>query len=230
VVFGDSIAAGLGARGQSFGSLVAADLGATLTDHSLSATMVSRSVVVAADGPEADLGIVMHGISEALPRVKANQLARLPRRWRGAGRLDPRPYFSARGHKRLLQHAESAARWRAKVVLMSLAGTEQWIALPDYRRELGALLDQLEGCRQVLVLGPTPIEDRYFPGASRALRDYAQAGQEAAAEHGRVFVALDDVLDQWDDFLADHFHPTAGGHRKIADHVIEVIAGMPALR
>ena len=224
VAFGDSIAAGLGARGRAFPRVLAERLGAELDDRSLSATKVSRSLELAvADPPVADVALVMHGVSEALPRVPEHLLARLPRRWRGAGRLDPRPYFSSDPRKRMIQRADSWARTRTKVSLMRLAGTERWMTLPEYRRDLGLLLEALDGCGQVVVLGPTPIDDRGFPGASRALAEYAAVTRAVAADAGATFIALDAVLDRWDDLLADHFHPTASGHAKIAERVLEAV-------
>src|SRR3981081_4697249 len=94
IAFGDSIAAGLGAHGRAFPVLLASGLGMNLIDHASSAQMVDHPLTCVDDVE--GVVIVMHGITEAIPRPPRAALRRMPRRWRDPGHLDPRPYFSTR--------------------------------------------------------------------------------------------------------------------------------------
>jgi hypothetical protein len=221
VVFGDSIAAGLGAQGHAFPALLADQLGTELVDRAGSASMVNHSQTCVGDVK--GLVIVMHGITEAIPRPPRTALRWMPRRWTDPGHLDPRPYFSTRRRKLLAQRLESGVRWRLRNAMMRLHGTERWMSIDEYEHRLRALLDALSGSH-VIVAGGLPIDDRFFPGATAALRDYAERSQRVAEDAGAVYVDLSDTLDRWDDFLADRFHPNISGHRKIADRIVREVA------
>jgi hypothetical protein len=221
VAFGDSIAAGLGAHGRAFPVLLASRLGMNLIDHASSAQMVDHSLTQVDDVE--GVVVVMHGITEAIPRPPRAALRRMPRRWRDPGHLDPRPYFSTRRRTRLAQRLESGVRWRLRNTMMRLHGTECRMSIDEYEHRLRKLLGALDGS-PVIVAGGLPIDDRFFRGATAALRDYAERSRRVAEEAGATYVDLSDTLERWDDFLADHFHPNISGHRKIADRLAREVA------
>jgi hypothetical protein len=117
-VFGDSIAEGLAARGRPFPILLADDLNAELVDLSETARQVTDSLRLVEKARGCEIVVIAHGTTEALRRPTDAALRLVPARWRRPGWLDPRPYFSSRRPRRLGQRAESALRWRLKLVLM----------------------------------------------------------------------------------------------------------------
>lgn len=220
-VFGDSIAAGMGLHGDepSYGSIVARQMNLLLVDMSNSAQMVDESRIRAQTIPSAPaVAIVSHGVTEAIPRPTPRALRLVPTRWRRTGWLDPRPYHSPRHLRGLLTRLESATRWRVKVLLMRLVGSECMMDRERYGTEIDALIDLLETRRcRVIVVGPPDISERYFPGAGESHRSFQTAPRRTPD------VRLSGTLHRWDDYLADDFHPNAGGHRKIAQEILDVL-------
>jgi hypothetical protein len=202
--------------------LVAEHLKAELLDLTSSAMQITDSVRLASRARGADVVIVSHGVTEAIVRPAEKALRLLPARYRRAGWLDPRPYFSRRPVRRLGQRVESSARWRVKVLLMRLLGRQCWCDVQTYEVSLGVLLRSLDTAR-VFVVGSAAVDDRFFPGSGRSLDEYTRVSQKVAETHGAVFVDLSDVCIPWTDYLADHFHPNVGGHRRIADKIVSLL-------
>lgn len=219
-ILGDSVAAGLGARGRQFPVLVAEDLGAELVDLSTSARMIGDDDAEAVRG--ADIVVIAHGVTEAVLRPTTQALRCVPPRWRRAGWLDPRPFFGKRGPRRYGQRIESGCRWRVKVVLMRLFGHQQWMGSEQFAMALRTAVD---GCGpdRVILVGGFTIDDRFFPGSAAELERYAVVVRDVAAASGARHVDLTGACRRWDDYLADHFHPSQSGHRKIADLVTPAV-------
>lgn len=219
-VFGDSIAEGLGARGRPFPILVADDLNAELVDLSETARQVTDSLRLIEKARGCEIVVIAHGATEALWRPTDAALRLVPARWRRPGWLDPRPYFSSRRPRRLGQRAESALRWRLKLVLMRVFGSVQWLPAAEYEQTLTELVECLHDSR-VVVLSTLAVDDRFFPGSAAELERYSRINRETALAAGALFVDVSGACRRWSDYLADHFHPDAEGHRRIATMLLE---------
>lgn len=225
-VFGDSIANGFGLQNApSYPQLVAEALGLRLLDRSASAKSVSESLMEMSTEPlllESTIALIAHGITEAIPRPTELSLRLVPPRWRRLGWLDPRPWFSDRWIKGVLDRAESATRWRVKNFLIRRFGSTQVMDVQVYAAAHDNLVQELErrGAR-VVVVGQPDLSSRYFPGAAREMRRYA------AAASREPDVSLHGELETFADYLPDHFHPNAGGHRKIAALISSYLADDP---
>jgi lysophospholipase L1-like esterase len=228
VVFGDSIADGLGARGRGFPVLVAERLGVELLNLSASACMVDTSVSVVGSCRSGDLVVVMHGITEAIPRVLPARLRWIPARWAGPARMDPRPYYSSRLGRRILERIDSAVRWRVKRLLMH-GSTATLMTPDDYARNLDLLLTAAASkATMVIVISGCQVNDRFYPHAQTALRRYSTITRESAGRHGVACADVSQALDRWRDFLADDFHPSSRGHEKLASVVLSAVIGSQA--
>jgi len=180
-----------------------------------------------------DVMIVAHGITEALLRPPAAALRFVPPSWREKGGMDPRPYFSRRLVKRLGQKLKSAVRWRVKNLLMRRFGQAVWTEQALFEAQthdfIHTLLAETEA--RIVLLTHCGIDDRFFPGSSEALERYKAGLQRIAAEEAatrRVFLCdVSQALDRWDDFFADHFHPNAQGHAKIARAIAALLQPPP---
>ena len=221
-VFGDSIAEGVGAMGRSFPALISEALEAELIDLSASACQIGASLGRADKARGCQVALVSHGATEALLRPSHASLRLVPKRWRRPGWLDPRPYFSSRRGRRLLQRAESALRWRVKILLMRVLGTTQWTRPDEYEAALMQLVESLRPTR-VLILSTLFIDKRYFPGSDAEVKRYARIGREVAAKTGATFVDVSGTCRKWSDFCDDHFHPNSTGHQRIAECVLAAI-------
>jgi lysophospholipase L1-like esterase len=236
VIIGDSIAQGLGVEGKSYGELIRDWLSnrtsceVTLFNFAGSAMQLSESKMRLPDIVEASptFVIVAHGITEAIVRPTEKALRALPKRWRRAGWLDPRPYYSRRWWKCIGQKAESAVRWRVKVLLMRLFGGVTW---GDVERFEADLLDFVQNVlantkAYVILLTHCGIDERYFPGSLESLEAYRRAVERVrhALDPRRVYVCdVTQVCTRWDDYFDDHFHPNASGHEKIAKELAAII-------
>jgi GDSL-like Lipase/Acylhydrolase family len=218
-LFGDSIAAGLGVRGCSYGRVIADRLGAELLDYSGAATQVQVSLHLAQDMAPSELALIAHGITEAIIRPTPRTLRYMPRRWRMLGWMDPRPYYSTGLRRGLVQRIESAVRWRAKVRLLRLGGCR----LQDPETYAATLLALVQRCQasRIVILGPPGIDPRFFPDSPASYVAFAEASRRVAELAGVEYFELADVCSEWGDYLLDHFHPSAEGHRRIADAILD---------
>jgi lysophospholipase L1-like esterase len=223
VAFGDSITMGLGARGRPYPVVVAERLGVPPRNLSGTAMMVDVSAAAAGECQPGDLVLIMQGITEAIPRIPAGRLRRLPRRWAGLGHMDPRPYYSTRARRRVFELVESDIRWRVKSALLRRGGAP--LMSPEaYEHNLAGLVGAaLSVTPNVVVIVGAQISDRYFPGAAPAIDAYSQLSRTVADRSGVMCVDISRSLRRWDDYLADHFHPSAGGHAKIAETVLRAL-------
>jgi len=219
-MLGDSIAAGLGARGRQFPVLVAEDLGAELMDLSTSARQIRADDADAVR--DATVVVIAHGVTEGILRPSTRALRCVPPRWRRDGWLDPRPFFSEQRCRGLSQRLESGIRWRVKSALLRVFGPEQWTRPEHFSAVLQAVV---EGCgaERVVLVGGFTLDDRFFPNSASELELYAAISRDVAATTGARYVDVAAACDRWEDYLADHFHPSQTGHRKIADAVTPAV-------
>lgn len=231
VLFGDSIANGIGVSGRSYGQLVAQQLQLRLYDYSGSAKMVTESLEECGvlTVPHLSLCIIAHGATEGIVRPSPSCLRWVPRRWRAAGWMDPRPYYSSRWQKRIVQRIESSLRWRVKVFLLRYCGSRTYLEVSAYADTLRELIVKLSHpSRQVLVLSHVDVSQRFFPGSPKSLFEYADAAAHVARETGAIYVSLEGVCVKWNDFFLDHFHPNSTGHEKIAETIVASLHGQLA--
>lgn len=219
ILFGDSIAMGLGVRRHKYGLLIAEGRHGHLIDYSHTGWTVSQSLASYLESPQGgDIAIIAHGITEPILRPVLPSWVPLPRRWRRLGWMDPRPYFSTRAHRRALETAESALRWRVKNFLMRAFGSYQLASIDTFARDLERLKTECEarGAR-VVILGPPDIDERFFPGSVYEQLRYSRVSERIG---GADYVPVAGVIDRWGDYLADHFHPNDDGHEAIARRVL----------
>jgi len=179
-----------------------------------------------------DIVVFAHGITEAIPRVQKKHLKWMPKRWRRPGWMDPRPYYSSRTFRRVMEKVESGARWRAKVALIQMFGGKPWMSLEEFRRHTTEFVHNVLNHNRntrIILLATSDIEDKYFPGASESIRMYRQVFHEICnnpQSANRVFVCdAARNLHKWNDYLEDRFHPNGLGHDKIARALLNTILG-----
>lgn len=231
-ILGDSIAAGLGVRGKSYSDLICCQLEQNHDDvevynYASSAMQLvdSRRFISTIVDNKCDLIIIAHGITEAIVRPKDKLLKFMPKRWRRAGWMDPRPYFSKKKLRRLGQKIESSIRWRIKVFLVNLAGGITWGSRMQFKKNLNLLINEVlqDNISQVLLLSHTGIDEKYFPGSLTSLNDYKNDIFDLVEKFNTDRVKMLDIsniCDEWGDYLDDNFHPNKEGHRKIADLIL----------
>lgn len=207
-----------------------------LTDLSASARILTESHSLIAGKPrvDPDLAIIHHGITEAIIRPSPRALRYLPPRWRKPGWMDPRPYFSVRPIRRLLQVIESGLRWRTKVAMIRAGASMRYLSPQTYAEGLTGLLTDLTESHSslVIIISHCGISERHFPGSTESLEAFYRATIQAVQTHPHCHqVAIVDVRDLASDttlMLADGFHPSAAGHRVIANRAFSAYMTLPA--
>lgn len=231
-ILGDSIAAGLGVKGESYSDLIRCHLTKNHEDVEIynyagSAMQLvdSRKLISTIVDNECDFIIIAHGITEAIVRPKEKFLKFVPKRWRKAGWLDPRPYYSRQRLKRLGQYIESSIRWRIKVFLVILTGGITWGSRRQFKNDLNLSINEIlqDNISQVLLLSHSGIDEKYFPGSLISLNDYKNDISNLVENfntHRVKLLDISNICNEWGDYLEDNFHPNKEGHRKIADLIL----------
>jgi lysophospholipase L1-like esterase len=228
-VVGSSHSVGLGVHGRSFAVRAAELLGASETlQLSRSAQLVSQAgaeTVRAVQDFEPSLVIVSYGAAEGHvhpSRLLQSVLDRFaPASWRGPDGIEPRPYFSRRTTRRLVQRAVSRTKVLVKRLLIALTGGFHRLNAADFEAGLRDLLDRLGPAPKVLV-GLWPVDERMFPRSNPVLaRNDAILRTVAAERADAVYVDTAAVVRRWDDFLDDHAHLNDAGHNRVAALIAE---------
>jgi lysophospholipase L1-like esterase len=241
VFLGDSITEGLGVlrSNSNYANLLQAQLNSVLShpveimNFGSSAMQVNETRVKHEQRIlelQPDLIVIAHGITESIVREQKKFLKWLPKRWRRPGWMDPKPYYSTRIGRRILEKMESGLRWRVKVTLIKVFGGRPWMSIEEFRFQTTELVQNIlnssTGTKLVL-LTPSDIEDKYFPGSLESMKRYRGILHEIyenSKSSNRVFLCdTSQALDKWSDYLEDRFHPNELGHRKIADALLSTI-------
>ncbi|MBO2943795.1 SGNH/GDSL hydrolase family protein [Paenibacillus sp. F411] len=241
VFLGGSITEGLGVTrsGKTYANLLKSKLSKGLTEpieiinYGASAMQVNESRQryehdILEMKPE--LIVFAHGNTEAVVRERKSILRYMPRRWRKAGWMDPRPYYSSRFTRRCMEQMESAIRWRVKVLLIKVFGGKQWMDVTEFKQQTKEFVQKVlcdSPNTRIILLIPGSIEEKYFPGTPNSMEIYRRALKEIfeyTRASGKVFMCDSSMmLHQWDDYFADRFHPNENGHDKIAEALMETM-------
>lgn len=232
-LIGDSVMAGLGVRGKSFGMLIAQQLAAS------EVLVLARSewtVLHAVDSLprlqsfQPDLVLCAIGGSDAMVhvgRTAQNLISRFgPKSWRGTAGLEPRPWFSSKRLLRYRQVAGTAAKLVVKNIGVRCTGGYRRVEPDVFAETYPHLLNELLATGATVVcICPAGVDELFFPRTTRSGREYLPVLLQAAADRPDVvLVETDDLLRKWEDYLPDHAHLNPAGHRKVADSVISALA------
>jgi lysophospholipase L1-like esterase len=233
VLLGDSLIAGLGVRGRSYGQLVGEHLGARqILGWGRSGFTVETALrrLPALRERAPDLAVVGVGGSEGLVHAGARVQQLLqrvaPPTWQGVDGLEPPVWNAAPGAGRTRQRLETAAKLALKHASIGLGHVHRRLPPDDYVRDLHQLLAGLAeiGCLTVVVAVHVPDRLRW-PGSARSCREYATLTRRVVAAHQHVlFVESAPLLHRWADYTDDRAHLSASGHGKIADAVVGLLA------
>lgn len=234
VVLGDSIAAGLGVKDRSYCDLLLEKLkdsyrNAQALNLAGSAMQIneSRACLSKVIDHQPDVVVIAHGITEAIIRPRQKSLRFVPKRWRRAGWMDPRPYYSRRPWRRFIQRLESSIRWRVKNILIRNFGGLTWMSQTDYENHLKEVVTQLihHMNAKIILMSHCGIDEKFFPNSLTSLDRFNSITERVSRiyENQVFYCELRYVCEKWDDFFQDHFHPNEKGHRKIANKIYEIM-------
>lgn len=234
ILFGDSITQGLGSKKINFTTELANKLGESYSIENLAftGTMIDYGLEIAkkksfSDG---DICVIVYGNVDAQIRPNQNGFIYplIPRRFHGTGMLMPRPFYSSKPWKRLIQKMENIGREFFSKLIILVDGTEQWKDVAAFSEDYQEMVRLLKGHGATVVCCSTVyIDEHLFPkGTLEEYREFNEIIQGAAERHGDVFVDLFSLLkwavdkNGWNQiYNYDHFHPNTEGYELIANRL-----------
>lgn len=150
----------------------------------------------------------------------------LPKRYRGNGMLDPRPFYSSNKKRAIIERIDSFVRWHIKLVLMNICGTSTWVTLEEFEYEYRKFLDSFKDIENILLVSTVYIDEKYFPNSNLSYKKYNQCIKKLANEYKRDFIDVYSMQKKlgWEEIYGDdHFHPNKNGYVWYADVFSEVI-------
>lgn len=139
----------------------------------------------------------------------------IPKRYKGNGMLDPRPFYSSNKLRSLLEHTDSFIRFRLKIFLMKTCGTYSWVEVEEFEDEYRSFIDFFDINQKMLLVSTVYIDDYFFPGTNKNYNKYNKCIYNLAQEYELNFIDLRPIQKKfrWNElYNKDHFHPNREGY------------------
>lgn len=236
-VFGDSISEGIGSKKNNYCLYLKSLLSnyyetVTIMNYSLTGTTIHYILDNIEDewiNSYYDVIIIAYGNVDAMLRPdisgKINLYSYLPKRYQKNGMLNPRPYFSNRWHKSMIQHLDSWGRWHLNRILLCIQGRTTWVSVDEFRKKYGMTIERLRPhTKAFILLSTVRVEERYFPGTNESYQCFNHVIKQLAEQESQtLFINLYHDLVGKEYFYHDLFHPSEKGYKEIANTLAEKI-------
>ncbi|MFP7442670.1 SGNH/GDSL hydrolase family protein [Bacillus infantis] len=224
-VLGDSISEGLGSKKYNYcpelRENVEEALGVKCTIRNFAYT--GKTILYANEIREnvaqfqPDIIISFFGSVDGMvrPKKKKPYWYLVPNRYKQNGMLDPRPFYSRKFKRAIVEHIDSFIRFRLKLILMKLCGTYSWVDLTTFEREYRSFLDYFKNKSKFLLASTVYLDDYYFPGSNDNFKAYNECIKNLSEEYHCNFIDLRPMQRQfhWEEIYdSDHFHPSQKGY------------------
>lgn len=233
-VLGDSISQGMGRKKINYMAVLQQKMpNDEFHNFAVGATTIRYALEILPDilKYDPDIVVVFYGNVDAALRPdiygEDQFVLRLPKRYRDFWMLDPRPFFSHKSIKRILQKIDSSCRVKAKKLLMKKHGAKPFIELDEFSSLYTELVSRLiRRGRGVILVSTVTIDDYYFPGSTQQYKEYNGAIQKVANHYHVRYVDLFTTLSAYSYKKIcnyDHFHPNEYGYKIIGNIIAEEI-------
>ena len=138
----------------------------------------------------------------------------MPTYFRGA-RIDPRPYYSKRIAKRVLEKLENFTRGLMRKYLNITRNFEYRISITDTKINLSRIAN-FYADKKIIFVASAPTNNFLFPGAKTAYIQIDEQLKMLALKHKGLYFDFKPTLDAKSDVMNDCFHLKQKGHLKIA--------------
>jgi lysophospholipase L1-like esterase len=148
-----------------------------------------------------------------------------PKEWHGLGAFAPAVMYSPVRRKLLWQKTRSFIGVILKQVLVNAFGGRRKVAVEEFERCAALILDTLTRCgAAILVVGFAQVDGSTSPKTNRSINKTNRVLKDlCAGRENALFVATDDYLRRWEDYLPDHVHLNREGHQRIADGIVRTL-------
>jgi len=235
LILGDSWVRGLGPeRRAAFGKLIAKGIGATelvdLSAISRTAPDFVNDHLVAVRESAPVIAIVNIGGADSLifPAWRVQRFIDrfAPPHWHGVAGLMPIARYSRDRKRRRRQIVENVAKVMIKQLIVNLFGGRRRVGVPEFESAARTLMSQLHQLGTLMiVVGLGPVDPFLSPKTNSSVRKTNVVLARLCDElPGAVFIPTTRMVRRWDDYLSDHVHLSADGHRHIAEGVLAALA------
>ena len=143
----------------------------------------------------------------------------------------PRPFYSRRPIRFLLQHAENLVRTVLRRLVYAVDGTEQWLPIEPYMETLDRIcLAMRQAHIRPLICSTVFIDDTFFPGSDAEYCAYNERMRRYARENDIPFIDIYSALKAqvmrvgWKScYNHDHFHPNGAGYLIMARQIAQAL-------
>lgn len=234
-IFGDSISEGIGKRKINFCSYLKTLLSISCNEVCIDnyartgTTIHYLSNILNQSLDRYDIAVIGYGNVDAMLRPDRDHLPNyynyLPSRYKQNGMLNPRPYYSTRWYKKIVQHCDSFIRITLNKILLNLQGACTWVSISEFYDEYLQCVRTLKksGCANVILLSTVHVGDKYFPGTNDEYIKFNDSIRKIAGQEKCAFIDLFSLMRDEKYFYEDLFHPNAEGYNKIAELINEAL-------
>lgn len=235
IIYGDSISEGIGKRKNNYCDCLKKKLEKNGEDVNIinyahtGTTIKYMSELLNLQLPECNIVIIGYGNVDAMLRPdlnhRPNYYKYLPSRYKQNGMLNPRPYYSNRWYKKVLQKFDSYIRTKLNVVLLSIQGKTRWVSIDEFREEYVKCIKKIKGggCEKIILLSTVRVGDKYFPGTNTEYQKYNMVIKDISKIENCIFIDLYSLLNDKKYFYEDLFHPNIAGYEMIAKAIYKKI-------
>lgn len=231
-IYGDSISEGIGRKKVNYSEFIRDGLSekyhnVIINNFAHTGTTIEYlDELLCTDIVEYDVVIIGYGNVDGMlrPDVKhrPNYYRLLPSRYKQNGMLNPRPYYSSKYWKKIIQHLDSIVRTNLNRILLSCQGATTWVSVEEFEktyRNCITRIRHLGESKKIILLSTVRVGDKYFPGTNRSYAKFNEVIKRIAEQESCIFINLYDELNDYSLFYEDLFHPNIMGYKKIADKI-----------
>lgn len=234
-VFGDSISEGIGKRKINYCDILEDKLSRkygeiNITNFAHTGTTIRyMKELLLNNNVDADIVIIAYGNVDAMLRPninhKPNYYKYLPNRYKQNGMLNPRPYFSSKWYKSIIQHLDSWFRWNLNSLLLRLQGQTTWVSIKEFQSLYTECIEKLILQDVLIILVSTvQVKSKYFPGTNNEYTKFNNVILDISQSYDNCYyIDLFNNLCDEKFFYKDGFHPNQVGYKKIAEFISDKI-------
>lgn len=228
IVFGDSISEGIGKKKVNYCNFLSEELREKYKEVEIvnlahtGTTIRYMKELLNNVSENIEIAVIGYGNVDAMlrpnPDHRPNYYHYLPSRYKQNGMLNPRPYYSSKWYKSILQHADSLLRWNLNKLLLCLQGETTWVSEKEFQVLYEECVRKLLSKEaKIIALSTVQLKDQYFPGTNQKYIRFNKIIKEICKSHSCKYIDLYHSLEEQSYFYEDGFHPNELGYRRIAE-------------
>lgn len=149
----------------------------------------------------------------------------IPRRYKHIGMLDPRPFYSRKWYKFILNKIDNKFRKIYKKLVIRFEGTAQWLKINEFEKEYINLINKLKSDNIIpIIVSTIYLDDKYFLNSNIEYKKYNKILYEFAKKNNYTYIDIfNNLRIQVENYgfkkfySYDHFHPNIEGYKFISN-------------